>query len=266
MAKGVLTGPDDSAVSLINVSPHPHLDRAPIVEAVVEWRVRLPADADIETIRRLGTELPGYPHRQEETVWQLAAKIEKGNPSSISSRNLGVRVCRFTSDDKLRIAQVGLESCSFHQLRPYPRWIDVSKEALQLWAAYHGAMHPVEVTRLAVRNINQVLLPAGSGVEQFFRVAPTLPPGLETARVENSLLRYTVSRPNKGETLGANVIMTVGQIPDGSRQVTLDVDAYFAEPCSPEDPSIETRLEELHVFKNDVFFSFLTEEAIKKFK
>jgi hypothetical protein len=30
-----LTGPDDSAVSLINVSSHPHLDRAPIVEAVV---------------------------------------------------------------------------------------------------------------------------------------------------------------------------------------------------------------------------------------
>jgi hypothetical protein len=35
VAKGVLTGPDDSAVSLINVSSHPHLDRAPIVEAVV---------------------------------------------------------------------------------------------------------------------------------------------------------------------------------------------------------------------------------------
>jgi uncharacterized protein (TIGR04255 family) len=177
-----------------------------------------------------------------------------------------VRVCRFTSDDKLRIAQVGLESCSFHQLRPYPSWTDVSREALQLWSAYQGAMHPVEVTRLAVRNINQILLPASRRVEEYLRVTPTLPPGLEAAGIENSLLCYTVSRPYEGDALRVNVTLAFGQITDGCRRVTLDVDAYYAKPVSPMDPRMEARLEGLHVFKNDVFFSFLTEEAIKEFK
>lgn len=210
--------------------------------------------------------LPDYPHRQEEGVWEFKAKLEKGSPSDVSSRNLGVRVCRFTSKDMRQIAQFGLQSFSFHRLPPYTSWADVSREALRLWATYRGAMQPREVTRLAVRNINQMILPAGEPVERYLNITPGLPSNLAVNRVENSLLRHTISKQDGGEMFSASVLLALRQTPGGCPQATLDVDTYSTGVLSPGDPRIEVRLERLHIFKKDIFFGFLTEAAIEKYR
>ena len=57
---------------------YPHLANAPIVEAIVDWRVKLPIDFDIEKFKGMGDELgPRYKLSDEERGYEFGLKFKQ---------------------------------------------------------------------------------------------------------------------------------------------------------------------------------------------
>src|SRR5262249_61701220 len=105
---------------------YPHLPHAPIIEAVIDWRAKLPPNLDIASLKKIG-ELFGqkYQFSEEERKFQFGIKQAAGVEAQVSSRPLGTSGYRFRSRDGLEIATLSETGFSFSRLKPYSDWDSV---------------------------------------------------------------------------------------------------------------------------------------------
>ena len=101
----------------------------------------------------------GYPVRQESTL--SGAEIESG-PLGVSTRAIRkMNGVRLTSEDGRQVAQLRTDGFSFSRLAPYEDWSTFFAEAGRLWGAYIDIAEPRRTTGVAVRYINQIVVPPG---------------------------------------------------------------------------------------------------------
>jgi uncharacterized protein (TIGR04255 family) len=78
---------------------YPHLSKAPIVEAVIDFRVKLPSDFKLEVFHPLRTQLAeDYPGFEEQQIIEQTIKQEPGKGPEFSTRLPGIhshRLFRF---------------------------------------------------------------------------------------------------------------------------------------------------------------------------
>ena len=91
----------------------PHLPDAPIAEAVIHWRARSEKPAQPDELReQLAEQLPQYPKCQNQQELQLEAQFS-ADGSSTQTRRDSWRGFRFTSSDRLHIAQFNRDGLVF---------------------------------------------------------------------------------------------------------------------------------------------------------
>ncbi len=248
-----------------------HLARAPIVEAVIEFRARVEAKWVEEDIsRRLGESLTEYPNRQSLTQGSFTAHIQLGPRDSTDQESesaptfmrqgwLGVRA---TESDGLQIAQFKADGFSFSRLAPYESWDQFRTEALRLWEIHRSLSESTEIARIGVRFINRLEVPI-DGLEfgDYFRGFPDNPGDLPTAE-----FLYQDSMGVPGHPYIVKLARTF-QLPQADNATTLslllDIDAFCPEPCPVEVCRMEERLADLHWLNNRVFFDTLTKKALE---
>src|SRR5271165_6631538 len=99
-----------------------HLTNAPLVEAVIDLRVRMPAEFNVEVFAGLQERFgPGYKEPQPLTQMQLTFQAELGVPPKSRIVHQGLTGFRYDSSDGKRIAQFQKElylqsSGSVHKL------------------------------------------------------------------------------------------------------------------------------------------------------
>jgi len=243
-----------------------HLKNAPITEAIIDLRVKARPDLRAEELaavkNQVSTRLPKV---EEMRGLQATFQVLKGEGQPPVVQDLGLQGYLFKSQDEKIIAQFRIDGFTLNRLRPYTSWEDIFPQAMELWRLYLEVAKPLAVTRLALRYINHVPLPAGvEKFENYLRAAPVIPSELPQY-VSSFLTRVTIHDPEA--SVSAHVTQALQPTTDTHRlTVILDIDAYKEPDLSPEDPAIERTFSQLRASKNLIFFNSLTDETLRQFE
>lgn len=242
----------------------PHLEHAPIVEAVIHWQARADEKAwDPARLRgELATRFPEYPDSKPQQQFHVEARLENGDVSTQVLRDR-LRGLRLTSLDGLQVVQFTRDGVVFSRLRPYEDWDRFSAEAFRFWNAFQELTGCSEVQRLGVRYINRVDLQQGEAVGAYLRRPPQClePLGLNA---EEFLYQSTYTLPNAPFKVTVNQALQLAAQAAAGPALIVDVDVITTRPVQT-DSEIEPNLTRMRWLKDKVFFSLFTETALSRF-
>lgn len=244
----------------------PHLANAPIVEAVVDFRVRLPADFDVARFKELHPQFQAdYPKVEDRKLVEHKIEQSPGKEPGHSTTDHGIVGYFFRSADEANILQFRRDGFSFNRLKPYTSWEQVFPEATRFWKIYVETCHPIEVSRIAVRFINRLMLP---GLQVEFCDYLTAPPALPKQMppfVSGFVSRVVINDPD------SNIVAAVVQAlepPSENRYlpVILDIDVCQQDVSNLTSDELLARFEKLREMKNRAFFGSLTNKTLEMLK
>ena len=186
-----------------------HLAKAPITEAIIDLRTKLPEGFESRRFETLKDTLrETYPKVQDR--WQISGKLKVMDhvPVLAETPEKEHHGLFFKTEDELNLAQFRVDGFTFNRLRPYTSWEQIFPEALRLWQLYVDVAEPEAVTRIAARYINRLSLPVSGAASREFSYYMTAPPpvpdGLPEA-VSQFLTKVVVHQHDTG--ISANIIM-----------------------------------------------------------
>ena len=243
------------------------LDRPPIVEALLDFRVRSSEGDTEERFAALREALRGdYP--------TVSAPVEtEGAPAAVQAL-LFLRGAqrRLRSDDGRRTVLVGPDRLTLSiTFRPpqttYQNWAELEAPAFEAWEAFEAAMEPAGLESLATRFVNRIDARADRPADVF-----TSPPELP---ITNAVLSSFNDR-RSGRTLdgyGVRLGRRLGARPEGRPAAVLfvDVEAFRdydggTPPPPIRQPSVARDLARLRQLKNDLFYGSLTPSTLDRYR
>lgn len=239
-----------------------YLSRAPITEAILDFRADVPKDFQIEKFGNIHASLKDrYPKMERISSHESSFSIQGGR-TSISTAPPELHGFFFKSDSGIDIAQFRRDGFTYNRLKPYTRWEEISQEALRLWQIYSDACHPAAVTRLAVRYINKIEIPLPANLGKYLIEPPGIPDGIKDSSLSYSLTRLTIQFPEVG--VAANIIQTISKSdsPDKAN-IVIDIDVYKKNTFSIDHEQLGIGLNSLREIKNKIFFSIITDEVVR---
>ncbi|MEW6246674.1 MAG: TIGR04255 family protein [Nitrospirota bacterium] len=244
----------------------PSYERPPVREALIDIRVnRLPAEK-LPALEKLHEALRAqYPHKRPQQTWE--GKFEFREDALLSAQKAyGITGFHFESDDKKRIIQYRLDGFTCNFLKPdpkerWPGWEALRDEAKRAWELYANSVGIVEVKRLAVRYINQIVIPAPIvELSDYLTAPPSAPKDCKYQDFRDFLSRVTLDIPE------LNAIAIVTQAPAQEMQpdsvhLLLDIDVIRAEALPAHTEAMWRILERFRDIKNEVFEKSLHQKA-----
>lgn len=242
-----------------------HLDNAPIVEAIVDLRVRLPAEFEVRTLDSIKDSLgESYPKMEERCEVETGIKVSGKRIEQVVHEKV-LQGYVFKTPDRRQVAQFRSDGFTFSRLKPYTNWTDVLAEARRLWSLYRDRVSSGLVTRVAVRYINQLDIPLPiQDLAKYLNAPPTIPRGYPQ-ELHKFLTRVTVR--DQEYDIMAHVIQALER---GTKKscvtVILDIDVFKERESGFGEPEIWSMFERLRDLKNRIFFDSIGEETARLFE
>lgn len=254
------------------MSDTPDYRKPPVWEALIDVRIE-PLSADkLNQLDELHQPLlQEYPQKKIRHQSLGRVQIEGGRvvESPIISSPFGYR---FESEDGKRIVQVRLDGFTYNRIKPdpyeeWPGWEKIKNEARSAWNLYKDTLNLQEVTRLAVRYINQIVIPQQSiELYDYFTAPPRIPQDLPYQDIVNFSSSVTIKVPAYKASAHLQHYPAPRQYP-GAIAIALDIDVFRIERMSLSALSIWEILDQLRDIKNTMFEAALlprTKELFKK--
>lgn len=250
-----------------------HLTSAPIAEAVVDIRTALPKDFDVTSLSQLPSEIAErFP--QSEPITAYSGKFEydiKLKLAKAEAIDGGVVGHLFKTTDATKALQFRNDGFTFSKLKPYQDWARLRDEALDLWRIYVRNAKPESVSRVALRYINHLSIPfAGDrlDLDEYLTSSPKVPAGDDTPMPQGiASFFYRVVLPDPSIGAIAIIHQALESVTDSRTvPVILDIDAYIQGDLDPTSDKIWEAFEQLHDFKNRLFFAYITEKTAELFE
>ncbi len=242
----------------------PHLNRAPIVEAVIHWRARSEKEVDRESLlEELRAKLPDYPHVQSQEEVQLEAQIgPEGAAQAQRARWHGFRI---ESTDRRYIAQFTRNGFVFSRVRPYENWDRFAAEAKRLWQIHLELAEPLEIERLGVRFINRIVPVDLGKLDEILTLPPQSPGGL-VLPIEDFVHRSQFDVPGHPYRVHVIQMSQSPAPPENAPGLIVDIDVLTTTTTELDNTAIDERLGGMRWLKNKAFYSLLTSQAIERLK
>jgi len=241
----------------------PHLNNAPIVEAVIDFRVISIGPWDDKALKKKLEKVKNYPKIEESREFKYEIKVGKARQVP---EDLGCVGFRLTSRDEHYIAQFNKTGFALSRVKIYEDWEKFCEEVKYLWEIYQKLLKPSGVNRIGVRFINSMLADYKS--REFLRYFTDPPKENQVLdwSLENFLHRDIFKVP--GTDYGVNLIKTIVSSPTKEEEVsaTLDVDAYYNQQTSCDWDELNIHLKAMRWVKNAAFFKSIAEYKIEEFK
>lgn len=246
------------------MADYPVLSKAPIIEAVIDIRVKVREDLKVEQFNSIYDAVSvQYPDKKERYKWESKFEFKKGEPP-ISTGAETVDGYFFTSADQKQIFQTRVDGFTLSKLKPYETWECFRDEAYRLWQKYKAVASP-EITRVALRYINKMEFPLPIGdFSDYLTAAPVVPNDLPQG-VSSFLTRVVIHEPS----IDAAAIITqaLEQIVNPNiLPIILDIDVFKQKAEGISEEEAWGILEKLRHFKNNIFFKSITEKAKELFQ
>jgi uncharacterized protein (TIGR04255 family) len=232
-----------------------HLSNAPIVEAAIAFDF-VAAGGELGRLRssffeRIRPEYPAQvPIQKAEITFNPEGSA--GRTNEIGSRCIsadGRNVCAISENTFI---------CS--RLHPYENWESLRSEFKRLWGVF-ASFGNVQVTKIAVRYINKLLIREGSEIFDSIFTYPKLADGLPQ-HIFGVFVRLQLAIPDPQGIL----IVTEALLPPEKPQfvaIALDHDLQF--PVTEEAGDVWTLLERARELKNQYFFASISDELMKEY-
>lgn len=240
-------------------SPYPHLSKAPIAEAVIEFRTLPRPDLSLTHLQELASALqPRFPKQTLLRQAELSVNLPpQGNPTAEpKAHDHGLLL---QSEDQKVIVRIATDNFAYSRLAPYTSWTEVFQQAFPLWQQYAQAAGPLAVSRYAVRYINQMDLPADDPGKYL-----TAPPQAPIPLPQKGFASRMVLEDERRSCTAVVTQATAPAPPRGRLQLLLDIDV-FREGSWKSDEISEASFEGLHDLKNEIFFANLTQPTIERY-
>ena len=241
--------------------PRAHLQNAPIVEAIIDFRVVWQEHVSAETFADLGSSI-GEQYTKTGSIQSLQTRFGVDNGKLLDPWQLQTSL-GFRYQTATEIAQFRLDGFTFSKIAPYTTWGEVSAEAFRLWKVYVNAAKPRQVSRVAVRYINQMQLPAVKDLGEYLTAPPQLPEPIPQT-VRDFLTRVNV----RDEIRNASAVILQALEPrmdPSSISLLLDIDAFREVYETLDDSGLLAVFERLRELKNEIFFASITESIVEKY-
>jgi uncharacterized protein (TIGR04255 family) len=245
------------------MSEHPHLPHAPIVEALIDFRVEADAGLQVDELNAIQVALgaDSFPEIKKQT--QTTATFQFGaEPPSVSKEDhIGFAL---QSADRLHVVQVQRGGFTFSRLRPYVDWDQLVGAAKGAWDQYVRIAKPRRVTRIAVRTLNRIELPIPTGdLRQWVRIVPDMPEGLPQS-ISEMFVRFVVPVPAEQAVVILTETLPVVPATEGRVAVILDLDVVCAAEFSVD--GVWAAVQPLRSIKNKFFFECVTPQTLDLFR
>jgi uncharacterized protein (TIGR04255 family) len=243
----------------------PNLPHAPIIEAVIDFRVNATAKWELAPLRAMLEEmLPDYPTVGIQNTWQTDIKIPfPGQPIQSEQRDIAVGL-QFKSEHQ--IATFHPEGFTFSRLKPYQNWEKLQDEAFRLWRIHQRIANPSTVQRIGLRYINRFEIPPDERIEDYLDPFPAPPHGLALPHA-GFLHVDTLTTPGYPYTV--NVTHTTQQSQQSGvlgLALILDIDVFTSRLVGAGDTEgLLALLAQMRWLKNKAFFGSMTEKALNLF-
>ncbi len=238
--------------------------RPPVREALIDIQIDELPEEFLPKLKECGTAFESrYP--KTETQYRGMISMKFSDADMTSEQNKQIRGYIFKSSDEKRCVQLRRDGFTFNLLKPdpmaaWPGWRELREEAQKLWDKYVIATSTVEIKRLAVRYINQIVIPEGEiDLRDYFTEPPRIPDGLPQ-RFNRFFSRIEVSNPDPD----ALVIITQAQAPNRHQSqptFTLDIDVIKEKRMTLGSFDLWRTLDSFRELKNKVFEASLRQKA-----
>jgi len=244
-----------------------HLNNAPITEAIIDFRVKLPSEFKVETFLELKKTIGDrFPKVEDRILFSSQIKIKKGEPQPPSSEYHGVHGYFFRQEDDKKVAQFRIDGFTFSRLKPYTYWEEMLEEAKELWGMYCEIAQPEAVTRLAVRYINHINIPLPiDDLSDYFTASPKFPDNVQGV-ISGFLSKVVVY--DQELDVATNIVQALEKSikPDKHITVVLDIDSFKTGDFNVSNGEMWDIFANLHNIKNQIFFNSITDETARLFE
>jgi len=237
-------------------------EKTPIKEAIIDLRVTLPEGFTVNQIADIHPSIKdGFPTIEPFYKGVGAFFYQPGSSLKVdtSERQIGFW---FRSGDNVQTCQTTLEGFSFNRLAPYESWEKFSSEAKDLWGIYTKICNPIQVTRVAVRYINQINIPANEVIElkDYLNTVPEVSSKLSQKTLQSFFMQLQIPQQDLGCMLTINEAIAPPADPE-MVTVILDRDLFRQQVWDSDDEDIWSLLEKLRDRKNEVFEASITDKT-----
>ena len=234
----------------------PKLSHPPLREALIDLRLREELPVSAVSQFRAPT---SFPVSKSIKQGQFQLTVDPNKPSQAEILSEGPLGQRFEKTDGSEILQVRKNGLTYSILRNYPGWDVLKRSAQSVWQDFLRLPGSMLVSRLAVRYINAITIPAGADYDEYLTTGPKVPNSVPS--IVASFLQKVVV-PFEEDSAAA----IITQAMEGTSTAVLDIDVYSDCSLEGSSPDIWVRLDRLRNIADRVFFSSLTEKVIASYR
>ncbi len=248
------------------MSVYEQLKNPPITEALIDIRIDRLSHERLPELRALQEAIAKeYPNTQERVSWTGRVQWGPGREPSLNVPAAGPDGYLFHSSQRQKIFQVRLDGFTFHHLKPYPGWDQFLPEAKQLWTKYMAVAKPQRVVRVALRYLNRIEIPLPcDDLKKYLRIIPALAPELPQ-ELHEFVMRLVVRKSEKKLTGIVTEVLEPKQFLN-KIAVILDLDVFCDQPLGLEGDGLWQLIDDLKVFRGDLFLQSITDETKELFR
>jgi uncharacterized protein (TIGR04255 family) len=244
----------------------PHLEHAPIIEAVIYWQANTSNPLEPSTLKQeLSSRLPGYPICQPQHNVHIEASGTEDGSSEVVHRT---RWNGFRLQDLHNhyVAQFTPTGVVFSRLEPYENWENFIFEVKKVWDVYQDLAQPIALETLGVRYINRIPNISHQPISLYLTSKQPASTEFEAALVTESFF-YQDEYNVPGYPYRINWARTTQRYPNPDQvALILDIDVSMLEGMFPVWEDVTRRLAEMRWLKNKIFFNALTPAALAQFE
>jgi len=239
---------------------------APITEALLDIRVQLPPEINLDMLKTFHDPIKErFPAKEERISFEASFKVSpKEDPVVLPSmRKPDGYLFRSTIENK--VVQARLDGFTFNKLKPYKNWGTFSSEALELWKLYLEIAKPIKIIRIALRYINKIEIPIPMNeFKDYILTVPEIAPNIPQA-LAHFFMQLVIPNPEIGAT--AVISQTIEPITPNQRvPLIFDIDVFKEAVYVDNKDEVWLDFENLRKFKNDIFFKSITKKTEELFK
>lgn len=240
---------------------HIHLKNAPITEALIDIYPQAPKDIDLAKLESLHDSIKDeYPIKEQRRI--IEGKI-RGNEKGITEVNNKAydQGFWFKTQNGDQIFQARVDGFTFNRLKPYETWEKVRDEARKLWSNYAEVVKPGLIGKVGLRYINHIEIPLPvDDLLKYIKTVPQVPKGLPQNLIK--FFTQTVIRDNDSGIIGVTTQALEQTLRTNKSILLLDIEVSFENNEGLDQVKVWSQLEELHTFKNEIFFNSITEKVV----
>ncbi|MCA8992513.1 MAG: TIGR04255 family protein [Planctomycetaceae bacterium] len=233
----------------------PTLERAPIVEAVIQWKAVPSVELQEEALRnQLATAFQEYGIERQRDIHAIFKESPSGSEMGHSWIWQGFRLTKLSGDKPEFVAQFTRKGLVFSQLAPYRNWEGFIGEANRFWSEFRDVCRPTQIDGISTRFISQVLVSNADEAGEYIEVAAQ---PLKQIGISTSNFFHQDKAELRGVPYNVTLVRAVQAGKDADRSLLIvDIDVSTREPLVEFDAAEQT-LRELRFIKNEIFFTVM---------